>query len=302
MTSSEQVNRIVSLVAHLATQARQGSESAPLDDVAQRFNATRSEIQSDIRALTLLGDNPDADWALSLSVWQESDRISITSGGPFQRPIRFTGDELVAIQLGLAEVTSSHESLSADLAGILNTASPVSHALAGRGRVSPSIRNLVKSAIGDRRRLEVKYTSERTLGGLNRIIHPYQLLERGGHTYIIAWCELADGWRRFRLDRVLDALSADGHYVPRPDFVPADESFAPPAEGTTPVDVRFSPAVARWLREGHPGARTEKDGGIVVTYQVASPDWLVRHVLQYGPEAEVIGPQSFRELMRKELQ
>jgi len=39
----------------------------------------------------------------------------------------------------------------------------------------------------------------------------------------------------------------------------------------------------------------DDDGGLTVTYRVASPHWLVRHVLQYGDAAEVIGPEGYRD-------
>jgi proteasome accessory factor C len=299
MTSADQLNRMTSLVADLTRKSRAGTSSVSLDELAQRYGATRNQIQADIRTLTLLGDDPDADWVLSLSVGQEGDRISIASGGPFRRPIRFTGDELVALQLGLAAVDESKTSVSTSLAALLNRAEPVRHALAGRGRVSPSVINLVRTAIGDRRKLEIRYAGERSLGGVNRIIQPYQLLEQEGYTYIVAWCELSGGWRHFRVDRILDASRSNDHFTPREDFVPAEDSFLAPEE-TTAVQVRFSPVIARWIRERHPDAAVASDGSIVVTYLVASPEWLVRHVLQYGPEAEVVGPESFRELMRRE--
>jgi predicted DNA-binding transcriptional regulator YafY len=300
MSSSEQLNRIVGLVAELTRRSREGGEAPALDEVAARFSATRAQIQGDIRALTLLGDDPDADWMLSLSVWQEGDRINIASGGPFQRPIRFTGDELVAMQIGLAQADDEQPNLSHSLARILQAAEPVTNGLSGRGRVSPSVRNLVLRAITDRRKLEIRYSGERSLDGVNRVIHPYQLLEQEGHGYVVAWCELADGWRHFRVDRILDAVAAEDYYAPRSDFTPADDSFAPPAE-TTAVKVRFSPAIARWLKERHPEGESAPEGGIVVTYQVVNPEWLIRYVLQYGPEAEVLAPQSFRDLMKVQI-
>ncbi len=301
MSTNEQFNRIVGLVAEVTKQERQGSESVALGTLAERFGTTRKQIEADIRTLTMLGDDPDADWLLSLNVWQEGAEVSISSGGPYQRPLRLTAEELMAIQLGLADVGDEATSLGSGLAQVLQTSAPVKHAVAGRGRVMPSVSTLFREAIGNRNKVEIKYAGERTLGGINRVIHPYQLLEQQGHTYVVAWCELADGWRHFRADRIIDALLSDHHYTPRSDFHPAGDSFSPPAEGVTPVEVRFSPAIARWLREGHPEAVSQSDGSVVVTYLVASPEWLVRHVLQYGSEAEVMAPASFREMMRQQV-
>ena len=40
------------------------------------------------------------------------------------------------------------------------------------------------------------------------------------------------------------------------------------------------------------------DGSVTETYQVADPHWIVRHVLQYGPEAEVVEPEEVRGWVR----
>jgi predicted DNA-binding transcriptional regulator YafY len=38
-----------------------------------------------------------------------------------------------------------------------------------------------------------------------------------------------------------------------------------------------------------------------VEFQVLEPHWLVRHILQYGADAEVIEPPAARALMKKFL-
>jgi predicted DNA-binding transcriptional regulator YafY len=38
---------------------------------------------------------------------------------------------------------------------------------------------------------------------------------------------------------------------------------------------------------------------VVDTFQASSVEWLVRRVLEYGAEAEVLEPVSYREAMRR---
>jgi predicted DNA-binding transcriptional regulator YafY len=38
---------------------------------------------------------------------------------------------------------------------------------------------------------------------------------------------------------------------------------------------------------------------VVVRFRSASVDWLVRHVLQYGDQAEVLEPTGYREALRR---
>ena len=67
--------------------------------LAAEYGTTPSEINADIRTLTLLGETSESDWLLSLNV-EEGDRLAL-SGGPYRRPIRFTPDEVLAMQVGM---------------------------------------------------------------------------------------------------------------------------------------------------------------------------------------------------------
>ncbi len=76
--------------------------------------------------------------------------------------------------------------------------------------------------------------------------------------------------------------------------------FSPPGSADALSLVpSVSPLVARQLKERYPSATTHDDGAVTVTYQVASPDWLVERVLQYGEDAEVVGPGLYRDAVQK---
>jgi predicted DNA-binding transcriptional regulator YafY len=59
--------------------------------------------------------------------------------------------------------------------------------------------------------------------------------------------------------------------------------------------------VARWIAERETGVARD-DGSLEVEYPLADTDWAVRHVLQYGPEAEVVSPQTVRDEIRRRLE
>jgi predicted DNA-binding transcriptional regulator YafY len=58
--------------------------------------------------------------------------------------------------------------------------------------------------------------------------------------------------------------------------------------------VRYSAKVARWIAERE-GRELEPDGSLVMDHPLADVEWGLRHVLQYGAEAEVLSPPSMRE-------
>ena len=66
------------------------------------------------------------------------------------------------------------------------------------------------------------------------------------------------------------------------------------SDGAGTLTLRYSARIARWIaeREGKPLA---EDGTLTVEHPLADTDWAVRHVLQYGPDVEVLAPTSVRE-------
>ncbi len=66
------------------------------------------------------------------------------------------------------------------------------------------------------------------------------------------------------------------------------------------MTVRYSPRIARWVaeREGKP---LDEDGSLTLEHPVADDSWAVRHVLQYGPDAELLEPAELREKVREGL-
>jgi predicted DNA-binding transcriptional regulator YafY len=66
------------------------------------------------------------------------------------------------------------------------------------------------------------------------------------------------------------------------------------------LKVRYSPRIARWIAERE-GVDMEKDGSLTIEHPLADADWGIRHVLQYGPDAEVLEPVRLRDEIRTRL-
>lgn len=313
-TAALQVNRLVQLVAELSRSADDDGEGVPIGDVAERLGVSATQVERDIRTLTAVSDNPDGAWLQSLSIWQEGDRVSATSLGPYRRPLRFTPMELLAIQIGLAwEMEGGAGSagqggapLAAEFAKLLTDAAaepaqvsimPIS------GEGEQDVVELAQRAAAEHRVLTILYAGEGDLAGAGRSVEPHQVAYADGHWYVVAWCRKSQGWRHFRADRVIDAALEEDRFAPRAGF----HALETPAEvfrkdaAPVPVRVRFSPAVARWLAERYPEGRALADGGLEVEFQVLDPHWLARHILQYGSDAEVIEPPAVRALMKRVL-
>ena len=305
-TAAIQLNRIVQLLAELSRREREGEPAPTLRELAERFGTKPSVVLRDIRLMTEASDDPEATWLSSIIAYQHGDRVGMSSMGPYRRPIRFTANELLALQVALFSDDDNDSQLLQQLAGVVADADDTFEksvsALPAMPGDQATIVDIARSALNSMKKLEIVYAAEGAERPSERVVHVHDIIAAEGRFYMIAWCELAEEWRRFRCDRVLDAAIRDEPYEPRSDKPHIDDRrglFEPPAEGVDEVTIRFSPVISRWVLERYPEAEDHGDGYAVVTFKTASVDWLLRTVLQYGAEAEVLGPLAYREAVRR---
>jgi predicted DNA-binding transcriptional regulator YafY len=294
-TAVTQAPRLIELIAWLSQSDTAATISYKA--AARKFGVSEQQIRDDLDVLVRLSDE-HKDFLASLRVAIVADGFTVISRGAFRRPIQFSAEEGLALLLGLGAVqggrgvagkfkkgTETIESAyaigsapSADLDGVLAVA---------------------RAARDDKRKLELLYCGS---GGepSRRVAHVHQIVESAGRWYVIAWCEKVQDFRRFRAERILEARLLSQDFRPQVLFQPIkDPKELLSADGTVTAQVAFSKKIARWLKERYPHGREQRDGRYVVTFQVADPAWFVREVLQYGAEAEVLGPEGLREAVRR---
>lgn len=64
--------------------------------------------------------------------------------------------------------------------------------------------------------------------------------------------------------------------------------------------VRYSPRIARWIAERE-GKALAADGSLEMEHPLPDWEWGMRHVLQYGRDAEVVEPAALRERLKARL-
>lgn len=140
--------------------------------------------------------------------------------------------------------------------------------------------------------------------GASRVIHPFGLVFSRGHWFVVAHCESARALRVFRADRIVRAWLMPTKEVVQPDDFSLhrllDDGRVLIGEVSEALVVRYSARIARWIAEREQGVK-EQDGSFVVEHPLADDDWAVRHVLQYGPDAEVLAPERVRDAVRERI-
>jgi proteasome accessory factor C len=265
--------------------------------------------------------------AFTISI--EHKRVRVHAPEHFRRPVRLHAREALALGLGLrALAAEAAEPRRAELTALAHRLErelqvPV-HELQPRVQPAPKddegsiaeespplhieleaddYLGVLADAIARHRVCTISYLKPGARNKAERRIAPLLLVHDRGRWYVAAHDREQDERRLFRLDRVLSVRIEDETFdrAAMADTTDAlrTRGFAyhGDEDAETEVRVRYSPRIARWLAE-HMQLQCEADGALVVPHRVADLDWLVRHVLQYGQDAEVLAPPEARARVR----
>jgi proteasome accessory factor C len=308
--ATEQLRRILLLIPRLAD-----GEPHSLDTVSRMAGVGRSVILRDIESISERFEAPGG-FVEGLQIFIEADGVSVIPNH-FLRPMRLTRSELLALELGLAMLRGErppeeHRAIDGAIARLRKAIAKLPHEeIADDFRVasiSPAgdlehLRRL-RQAFRARRKVRLTYRKAAEEAPSSRVICPYGIVFANGMWYAVAQCESSEGIRIFRLDRVEQVEPLEARYdSPRGFSIDAivkdGKAFQSPEAGT--LRVRYSSRIARWIAERE-GKEVAEDGSLVLDHPLADRDWAVRHVLQYGPDAEVLEPAEVREAIVERLE
>jgi predicted DNA-binding transcriptional regulator YafY len=177
----------------------------------------------------------------------------------------------------------------------------------GARRHQPKHFELIASAVIGRQKLAIGYYNRMKDEATQREVSPQRLVHYRNNWYLDAWCHMRNDLRSFSLDAIRDVTVAPGKVKDVPD-AELDEVLAASygifsGRRVQWATLRFSAERGRYvsLEEWHPKqrARFEKDGRYVLEVPYSSEKELVMDILKFGPEVEVLAPESLRESVRR---
>jgi predicted DNA-binding transcriptional regulator YafY len=329
-TAADQLRRLLLALPLLGD----GKEHA-LDTIARKVGTTPDTMMDDLQALVLRVHDEPGGFVEGLrlgfgrtTVWVESNL--------FKRPMGLTRLELQALEVGLAvlrveRTPDEHRALErarshvrgaisgekrrdaqvmAELrARAARTGAPLDdHGLttwAGDLGVHARlpVLGVLEAALRGARTLRLEYRKPSADQPQRRTVQPYRLVYVRGAWYLAGYCTDARAVRVFRADRIEQATLLSATFRVPADFslealMHDDRMFS--LEDPGRLVVRYGPKIARWIRDREEG-EVLPDGSFVVRHPLGDEDWAVRHVLQYGPDAEVLEPASVRAAVVRAL-
>lgn len=282
------MQRLLSMVPWIAAQ-----DGPTLDEVCARFDLTPKELAADLEVMWLVGLPPYTPDAL-IDVVQEGDRVWIHFADVFDAPQRLTPDQAVALLTAGASVLALP---GADEGGALARGVAKLAAVLGvdagqvldvdLGAGGAEVLDVLRTAVAERRRVHLDYYSYGRDTRTERDVDPYLVHAEDGGLYVLGYCHLAQGERRFRVDRIAAATLLDVRF--EPPVAPAPVGVFQPDEDDPRVVLDLAPSAA-WVTEAYPveGVEERSEGVLRVRLAVAAEAWFERLLVGLGPQATVV--------------
>ena len=167
----------------------------------------------------------------------------------------------------------------------------------------------ITAALFKRRRLRVHSVNRQTKRCTLRDLSPQRLVSYRDNWYLDAWCHLRKALRTFSLDtlqtvRVLDDAAED---ISAADL---DQHFASSygifaGKAVHSAVLRFRPSAAGWVEreQWHPEQTSKAlaDGSIELTVPYGNATELIRDILRWGADVEVVAPEALREEVKAQV-
>ncbi|TVY08356.1 helix-turn-helix transcriptional regulator [Paenibacillus cremeus] len=167
--------------------------------------------------------------------------------------------------------------------------------------------DIIQATLSEQTIRTVYYTQSRDKVS-HRDIDPYYLVPRDHRFYLIGFCHLAEDIRTFRISRFREVVLLDQ------TFDKSDFNLKAYLKNTWSIErgenqihfkISFHKDVARYVKEEElfvkPRMTDQKDGSLLFEVTVNHDRELLNWLSQYGPDAEILEPKSYREVMREKL-
>lgn len=307
----EQVGRLLALVPYI-----QSREQVSLEQAAADFGVQPGQIAKDLNVLWFcglpglgMGDLIDVD----MEALEGEGLVRVSNADYLRRPLRLDSAEASALIVALRALREGGDDtvrpivdralikLEAAAGDGARLASQVDLHLDEQDAAVNRLREQLAAATDQGRQVRLDYYVPARDESTERVVDPMRVVSAEGHTYLEAWCHLAEDQRLFRLDRIHRADVLDSPTEAH-DVAPRDlaAGLFQPAEDDLLATLLLRPQ-ARWVAEYYPVEEVTEaaDGALRVRLRVADPAWLTRLVLRLGGTADIEQPPELADDVRR---
>ena len=292
LKAAEKLERLLAMIPWIID-----NDGPRLDLIAKRFEYPEEILLADLtKVLFMVGPYPRTPDTL-IEVIIEDGRVWIDQADWLSRPIRLTpeqGFNLLRKAKTLEFIHGRSEAIA--LSGAIDK---LEIAL-GQSKETfdldiSKIRNTdlltINESIREENQLRIRYYAYGKDENSTRTVHPIEIVNRDHNYYLHAYCEVANDYRLFRLDRILEAETVD-----KSNLIPEEGGESPFLEEKWNLDVEGDLITLKisqedaWMLSTYPIEEysQKENGDIQVKLVVTGIAWLKRLLLRLSPTAEII--------------
>jgi len=291
-----------------------------LEELSRLSRIPEDQIADELGAVLLMCGVPPYFPHDYISFMLEGERVQIHFADQFKRPVSLSPLEALSLKLACESIAPPGKGVPKVVANLL---SKVEGAMAPEQReqfrklarrvavreardLPGGLTGRIALAIAERKALTLSYLAGGATCPKERKVHPYGLVSREGHWYLVGHDWSRDRQVTFRLDRIHSVQMLDERFEIPAGFTLepfAREPLIDDPDDAPTARIRFSGPSARWVREtAAPGTLEELDDGSVVWRQpIRDEASLARFILGFGSSARVLEPLSLCRRMAEIL-
>jgi predicted DNA-binding transcriptional regulator YafY len=307
------MNKTDRMLAIVLELQRKGTLRA--EDLAEVFETSVRTIYRDMQALSEAG-------VPLIGAPGQGYRLM---EGYFLPPVSFTVEEAVTLMIGTDlvkqrfdhEYASHAEAARGKLEAILPSTvrdevsrirDGVKLLASGENRAEVAILGQFRRAIIEERKVSFRYVGKgQSLPGegfreTRRTVAPYGLVLMNEAWIVLAYCELRQELRHFRLTRVQELVLTEERFQRPTEF--QLQKYVPEDDRQVTVQLRIALHWEQRLRESsyyYIESLQPAEDGILVTLRVRRPEEVLSWILSFGADAVVLEPESLRARISDEL-
>jgi predicted DNA-binding transcriptional regulator YafY len=269
-----------------------GSVTAP--ELAARLEVSTRTVYRDVEALSMAG-------VPVFATQGKGGGITLMQNYTFDKAL-LSDDEQNQILFAIQSLQATEQPVGAllsKLGGMFQKQNAnwieVDFSRWGLGRVDTEKFEMLKTAILGKRVLDIRYCN--TLGDTSaRSVLPFKLIFKDKSWYLQAFCEKADDYRLFKINRIVELSVSSRRFTRSFEDAPPVEIDMAPSADYTPVKLLFAPSVAFRVYDEFDCSRIERqsDGSMLVTTDFPGDGWVLGYLFSFGVDLRVLSPEHMR--------
>jgi len=309
MNVTERINRILFILSYVSK-----NQGVTIEKLAEQVGMRPKQLMKELDFMLLIGKPPfrPDDY---VDIYVEDEQVYVEFDQMLNRPLRLTRPEAMALLMSLKlldpevdpkTVRSLTDTIEKAISNSIDPEARPEDRIVLEQPSRPVSRyfNLLRQGIDQNRKAEIDYYSLTRDTTSQRVIHPYFLTKKLGHWYLTGYCELREGLRTFKFDRILSVELFREKFSP-PEEVETNKyklNFLK-SMGSRRIEIYFDSKVAPWIKERWGSSVTKaENGGVVLNLASETLEYPSRLVLSFAPYAKPLHPPELIEKVKQDSQ